>query len=252
MPALRTWLRLIFAVCFGLVALQGGRAWAATFEVSPVRIPLSDEAPSALLAVRNQSSEPLRFQVKVFTWTQGTTGEMQLAPTQDLIVFPTIFSLKPGEGRNLRIGSAAPAGGAEKTYRVFVEELPPPRAVEPGKIRVLTRMGVPVFLSPKGVAPAPQIGALGVLQDDLSFSLYNRGTGYFLTRRVHVTGVAADGREVFNRDLPAWYVLAGGTRNYTLALPPEACRAARVTVTAETESTSVRSTIELTPRACPR
>ena len=49
---------------------------------------------------------------------------IELAPTQDVVFFPALLTLKPGEERRIRVGSTAAPGSIEKTYRIFVEELP--------------------------------------------------------------------------------------------------------------------------------
>jgi fimbrial chaperone protein len=253
MSRIRPWLRVIVALCFGFALLHGGRAWGANFEVSPIRVPLSRETPNGMLTVKNQSAEPLRFQVTAFAWAQGPGGEMQLAPTDDLVVFPTVFTLKPGESRHMRVGTLAPPSGGEKTYRVFVEELPPLRApAVPNAIRVLTRMGIPVFVSPPGSAPTPRVEGLDVLNGQIVFALHNAGSGFFLAHKVELRGLDKDGRAVFTRALPAWYVLAGGVRAYALDVPDEACKAARLEVAVETEAGTTRASAEMLPRACAR
>jgi fimbrial chaperone protein len=250
---LRIWLKVVSAACLCAVLLGAGGAWAASFEVNPIRVSLSPATPSGLLTVRNQSSEPLRFQVSAFAWRQSPLGEMVLDPTDELIVFPTMLSLKPGEARHLRVGSTAPLGGTEKTYRIFVEELPPLQVSGAGgTIRVLTRMGIPVFRSPTGSAPDPRVEGLAVQHDQVVFALRNLGNAFFMSRKVRVRGVSAEGRTVFTRELPGWYMLAGDRRAYEDALPPEACDAARLVVEVETETTSVQAKVDLPPRACRR
>jgi fimbrial chaperone protein len=250
---LRHWLRVVLACCLGVFALLwADGAWAASFEVSPIRLALSQTSPSALLKVQNQSADPLRFQVTAFAWKQGPGGEMVLDPTDELVVFPTIFALKPGEARNIRVGSTAPLGGVEKTYRLIVEELPLRNAPGVNAVNVLTRMSVPVFRSPAGSASAPGIEALSVQNDDVAFALRNRGNAFFFVRHVRLTGLSRDGKTVFTRELPGWYILAGGYRAYAAALPPEACDATRLVVHVETETTNLEASIELPPRACRR
>ncbi len=228
-------------------------ASAASFEVSPLRVLLSPAAPTGLLTVNNQSAEPLRFQVTAFAWRQGPTGEMILDPTDELVVFPTMLSLKPGEARHLRIGSTAPLGGVQQNYRVFVEELPPLRAPGvSGTIRVLTRMGIPVFRTPAGSAPTPKVEGLAVLHNQVVFALRNVGNAFFVARSVLLRGLSRDGRTVFTSQLPGWYMLAGDRRAYESDLPPEACNAARLVVEIETETSSLQEAVDLPARACSR
>jgi fimbrial chaperone protein len=235
---LRFWWML--CACLGLVLCQVGGAWAAVFEVSPVRMPLSAAAPSGLLTVRNQSSEPMRFQVTAFAWSQSPSGGMVLAPTQDIVVFPTLLALKPGESRNLRVGATTSFGAVEKSYRVFVEELPPLASQRStNQVRVLTRMGIPVFLAAPAPAATPRVDGLAVNGQTLSFALRNAGNTHFLARKVRVAALDAGGRPLFEHELPSWYVLGGGVRDYTLDLPPDACKAARLKITVETEQGAV-------------
>jgi fimbrial chaperone protein len=250
---LRTWLKVTLAAVLGIVLfLRADGAWAASFEVSPIRLSISPASPSALLTVRNQSSEPQRFQVTAFAWKQGPGGEMVLDPTSDIVVFPTLFSLTPGDVRHLRVGSTAPIGAVERTYRIVVEELPPPTAPGVNGVRVLTRMNVPLFQSPTGSAPTPGIDGLAVQGGDVVFSVRNRGSAFFFARHVRVNGVSREGKVLFSHELSGWYVLAGGLRNYTHALPAEACDGVRLVVQVETEATTVEATLELPPRPCRR
>ena len=115
---------LLLACSLGL----GGKAEASAFTVNPIKIALSGKDQSALLSLQSQSSEELRFKVAVKAWSQNPQGEMQLTDTKDIVVFPALLTLGPKEERKLRIGATVPAGAVEKTYRVFVEELPALRA----------------------------------------------------------------------------------------------------------------------------
>ena len=71
MLGIRTWLRLVLLAGLGFALLQGGQAWAASFEINPVRVSLSSTTSSGLIAVHNLSTEPLRFQATAFAWKQG-------------------------------------------------------------------------------------------------------------------------------------------------------------------------------------
>src|SRR4029077_15634724 len=115
---------------------------AATFRVSPVRLALTAPSTSGLLTLSNDSSETLRFQLTAFGWGEAPGGEMELAPTEEIILFPRLLTLEAGQERKTRVGDGAAFAASEKTYRVFVEEIPSSdRPNDPGSgVRVLTRM----------------------------------------------------------------------------------------------------------------
>src|SRR5688572_25193200 len=142
------WIRAVAAVLAAACAAGGGsEAAAASFTVDPTQIYLSGRSSSVLLTLHNESKDTLRFQLSVFAWAQSASGEMRLEPTQDIVFFPSLLTLKPDETRRVRVGSTAAFEAREKTYRIFVEELPPvDRAGNRGGVRVLTKMGIPIFM----------------------------------------------------------------------------------------------------------
>jgi fimbrial chaperone protein len=75
-------------------------------------------------------------------------GEMLLTATDDLIFYPNLLAIEPGEERNIRVGANKSIVATEKSYRIFVEELPPAEKSDHSGIRILTKMGIPVFIQP--------------------------------------------------------------------------------------------------------
>src|SRR5206468_4339846 len=136
-------------LALGLLLCLAARASATSFTVTPIQVVLATSTSSTLLTVANQSADTLRLEVSAFAWDQAPDGEMQLTATEDVLFFPSLLTLGPGERRNVRVGAATAAAASEKTYRIFVEELPPPEggstAPKKSGVRILTRMGIPVF-----------------------------------------------------------------------------------------------------------
>ena len=207
----------------------GEAAWASTFTVSRVQVFLSAKAKSEVLTVRNVSTERVRFQLSVFAWDQTPQGEMVLAPTKDIVFFPPLFTLAPAEERNIRVGAATPPSASEKTYRIFIEELPrldgAPPSGPPGQVTIRTRLGIPIFLRPPREVAGGRLEALALRDGRVSSQLRNTGNVHFVARAVRITGYGAGGETVVEGALEGWYVLAGGTRIYELELPPDKCPA---------------------------
>src|SRR5437868_6260952 len=115
-----------------IVSVLGILGWGAedargsAFTVTPVRVFLGRGVNSALLNVKNDSTEPIRFSISLKAWNQAADGDMQLSDTSDVVFFPSIMDLQPGEEKKVRVGSAFKAPVAtERSYRIFFEELPP-------------------------------------------------------------------------------------------------------------------------------
>lgn len=226
-------------VVLGLV-LQAETLRASAFRVTPVQVRMTGKS-STLLTLANESGEPLRFQISAFAWTQGPAGEIQLAPTDDITFFPALLTLGAGEERKVRVGSNTVATDVEKTYRIFFEELPPADRPDQkrNEVKILTKMGVPIFVQTASSAAEGRISDLKLTGSDVTFRVANSGTAHFTIQKVHVALSDDSGKKVFERDLDGWYVLAGGYRQYRVEVPSAICR--QVTSVAVDAATDIMS-----------
>ncbi|HZH04353.1 MAG TPA: fimbria/pilus periplasmic chaperone, partial [Myxococcaceae bacterium] len=143
---------------FAFLSPRFAFAQAAGLNVSPIQIYLTPNSRNTLLTIRNDGAEEGRYQLDVFDWGENERGEMQLRPTREVVFFPRLLVLKPGEQRNVRVGATAEPVNEEKTYRIFIEELPPPKRPGSGVgVKVLTKIGLPIFLTPNGAAAVPKL-----------------------------------------------------------------------------------------------
>lgn len=228
---------------------------AANFSVNPVQVHLSAKVSSALLTLRNDSTEIIRFQLSGFSWDQTPGEPIALAPTSDIIFFPQLLTLGPKEERKIRIGTATGFGLAEKTYRLFVEELPP--LEKPGEakagVAMLTRLGIPVFMAAAKPLSQLEIGDFGMHNGTLGFLVRNTGNTHFMTGKIVVRSLDKSGEVILQQSPPGWYVLAGRWRQYRVEIPAADCARIATSVVEVTSGTeTVTARLAATPTGCTR
>lgn len=235
-------------------SIIGGGPWAfsadaATFTVEPTQIAFSNRTTSVLLTLRNESTDTLRFELSVFKWAQSPSGEMQLEPTEDIVFFPALLTLAPGESRRVRVGSATEFDTREKAYRIFVEELPPLDRQASG-VRVLTKMGIPIFMKPAREVATASLTNLGQKGGKLFFTVSNEGTVHFVPQQIRVRGFAGS-TAALDTQVDGWYILAGGRRDFDMAFPDVDCaRITSVTVDVQLGSESLQERLQTPNGVC--
>ena len=155
-------------------------AGAGSFEVNPIRIDLSGAARSAALTVRNSGTEAVVVQTSIMSWAQEN-GQDNYAPTKEILGTPPIATIPAGGEQILRLGMRrAPDAVNELTYRVFLQEVPPPPKPGFQGLQVALRVSLPVFVQPlKGPAKATLEWNLELQgEDGLRLRLDNKGTGH--------------------------------------------------------------------------
>jgi fimbrial chaperone protein len=240
----------------GAIFLLGGLlcaevALSGTFHVNPIRIMLSPQNSSALLTVRNDSAEKVRFQVGVFEWDQTPQGEMLLNPTDELIFYPNLLAIDAGEERNIRVGSNKPIVASEKSYRIFVEELPPVEKSEHSGIRILTKMGIPVFIQPAKQSVQGQVVDVKISETEFSFEIRNAGNVHFFPRNISVQGRGPQGETILASQLQPWYILPGGVRKYSVEIRQGDCHKLQsLMVEVELEGKLLKETFSMPLHVC--
>ena len=220
--------RLAVLAALAALALPAA-ARASSFSVNPTMISLSPSATSMILTVKNESDQELRLQLTVFGWRQTEAGEMTLSPTDDILLFPNLVTLKGGEERRIRVGTGATFGDTERPYRLFVEELPS-AAAQPASsmVTMRTKVGIPVFLEATRAAGAAELQDLAVAGGQASMRLRNTGNVHVIVDRATFRGLDASGQTVFEHTQNGWYVLPGESRVFEQALGADCGRAVKL------------------------
>ena len=233
-------------------------ALAGDFSINPIRIFLSKDRKADVVTVRNNGTVPLQFEIRPREWTQAPSGEDVYVDTRDLLVFPRLMVLKGGEDRDIRIGMRIPPGATEKTYRVYINELPP--TVNPedadgpsanANVGFLINFALPVFFAPLEPAPALQVTHFDLSGGRIDVKLANTGNTHLFVEEMVLIGSDASGAEVYRKAIPERYVLAGTTRSYEENIPTQDCAAlAAVVFSVRTDKTIADAKKEIDNHSC--
>lgn len=189
--------------------LAAGAAGSRGVSVTPEVVELSAARPYAELTVRNVGATAREVRTGVLAWSQDESGRVVLANTAGADVFPGRAVLLPGEERRFRVSCREPPGALERAYRVAVY------------VRDLEGMGavtvlVPAFFAPAHATTAPVIRVTCGLRS-CRVVVENGGTVRFRPHRLAIA-LVCDGGARSERNLAAWWVLAGGARAYDVPL----------------------------------
>ena len=222
--------RLLFFVgsvlLAGIVFFSPSLALAGEWRVTPIRLFFERGSRSSIVNVQNDGDASMNFQVKAMEWTQDAQGKDQYSETNDLIFFPKFLMVPPKEERVIRVGNKGAVGIREKTFRVFIEEVSPPRKDEKAEgatVSVNVRFAVPLFISPVKVEPAGKLVKTELHKGVISATLQNTGNVHFRLSSLDIRGRNAKGEETFSQKVDGWYLLNGITRTFSAQIPAEAC-----------------------------
>lgn len=213
------------ALCIAL-ALGAAPARAGSFQVNPIRIEIAKGATTAALVVRNDGDDAIVIQSSLVGWTQEN-GQDVYAPTSEALVTPPVMTVPAGAEQIVRVGlRRALDPQRELTYRLYLQEVPPPPKPGFTGLQVALRVGVPVFVAP--LAPpvrrlewTAHVGADGALE----LAAQNTGNTHVQVTDFELDLPGAESPLVHESTLS--YVLAGQRRLWTLSAPAERVKPAR-------------------------
>jgi len=195
-------------------------ASAGSFQVNPIRVEITKGGTTAAITVRNDGDDAVVIQSSVVGWAQDN-GQEVYAPTTEALVTPPIMTVPPGGEQIVRVGLRRPPDPQrELTYRLYLQEVPPPPKPGFTGLQVALRVGLPVFVPP--IAPgirrlewSAQIGPDGAIR----LAAQNTGNAH-----VQITDFElrlAGAAEPIAHESTLAYVLAGQRRQWTLPASPD-------------------------------
>lgn len=228
---------------FSLLLFTGGLSvQAGSYAVKPVRIELSSRQLRTTIQVENLGDEPVTVQAHVVAWNANGGDEVQ-TDNDEILLNPPIFSVLPGHQQYVRLGMRKPRpDGSESTFRLILEEVPPPPKPDLNGLRTLLRISVPIFFKPRVSAPHLVWSAKRGSDENVVLSVSNSGNAHVQIRKFSVA--AADSGEAGFVHGTVSYVLQQGKKEWTIH-NAQLANAGKIVVQAQTDNGDVHE--ELVP-----
>lgn len=236
-------LRGRLTVC--LVLFLGQGAQAGNLTIDPVRLDLSEKAPTTALTLRNEGEQPMLLQLELVAWTTEN-GQEHYAPSDELLANPPIFTLPPGQSQIVRLGMRRSlAGPQERSYRLFLQELPIPsqNASEPGGgLRVALRMGIPIFVAP-GAPAHSEVHWRAARTNEGTLRIEATNAGNVHVRLTEIEIGSASGEREWALQSGFAYLLPSDTRQWHIPVE-EAFTQGQLSLRARTEDGAIEVSLE--------
>ena len=195
----------------------------AQVSLAPLRIEMDGAETTATLRVVNPSAKAIGVQVRAFDWSQDN-GEDVYSPSGDVRISPSIITVAPGATQVFRVIRREMPVQGERRYRVVVDQLPDPEAIEAATSQTRIRFTIPMFTDRASAAPA----ALSWAIEGGALRLSNAGQQ--TAKMVNLALTDGTGREIPVENASLHYVMGGSALRWAL---PNGCPSGPVRVTAQ-------------------
>lgn len=241
--------RLILALAGVFFSI--GTAYSGEWRVTPIRLDFDKGTKSGVITITNDSAEKVRLQIKSTEWIQDSEGKDKYTDTSDLVYFPKMMILDNKEEKVLRTGIKTTEVEKEKTYRLFIEEIPEPGTAEGSRVAIALRFGVPIFIKPQKEELKGEIEKLEMSNGVFKTVVKNPGNVHFMISSINIKGKNKAGDEIFAKELSGWYLLNGTSRPYTTQIPQDKCNdLERLDVEVKTKEFNINGKLDVDKAMC--
>lgn len=242
---------LTILIGLGMTAVWTSAAQAGNWRVMPIKIFFDTRTRSEVITVTNAGDQPLALEVTAMEWTQDPQGRDIYKPAADLIFFPKQLTVGPKKERVIRTGIKVPAINREKTYRLFIKEVPDRSQSAPNAVAIAIQFGVPIFVKPVKEEIQGEILNPQVAGGQLRLSVANTGNSHFRIGTVGATGVDAAGESIYSEEVRGGYLLPGSVNEFSIPIEPEVCNHLKaIDIRMDSEQLHLEKKLDINPAQC--
>jgi len=245
MKRIMSWTLAAFltAIPFGVLA--------GSLKVVPIKLSFDDRSATAVLTLTNEGAEKVTVQLEAKSWDQDDRGMDNYSETSDIVFFPKILVVEPAADRIIRIGYQGERTPArEKTYRIFLQELP---VTKPGEmaLKFTITFSIPIFVQPNIQHGDVVLEEVTQERGQLHVKVRNDGNTHVVVNGIEVMGLDVAGLQVFSKEMRGWYLLSNRSKTYELPIPESGCtQAAKIEVAMRAGSNTIATLIDADAGQC--
>jgi fimbrial chaperone protein len=224
---------------------------ASSLRVTPIKLTFDEQSTTAVIKLMNEGDGNITVQLDAMSWDQDDQGADNYTDTKDIVFFPKILEIAPTTERIIRIGyqgDTAPA--IERTYRIFVQELP---VTKPGEAALTFAMtfSIPIFIRPGAERNDVTIEDANSQHGQVRVTVRNGGNTHVIVNHIKLKGLDAAGQEVFSNEMRGWYLLSNKSKTYEVPIPIDGCKqAAEIEVTMQAGSNTAVTLVDAVAGQC--
>ncbi len=227
-------------LAFAALAAAASGARAQGLTVIPVTINMAPGQQAAVLTVENHEQSDASFQVRAFAWSERD-GHQQLDPTTDVLASPPLGSIAASGVQVVRIVLRRAPKDREATYRILLDQIPPP--AKAGSVNIVLRQSLPVFAQPQARVAAHLAWRVERDAGHTYLVATNDGTKHESVRDIVLTTAAGAPVKVEGRTLP--YVLAGSFKRWQIDFAPGAPAGAGLRLAARSDGGPIETNVPI-------
>jgi fimbrial chaperone protein len=229
--------RSLLCSVFAFASLAAGFAHAggSGIAVNRTAILFAPGSEAQSFAISDSGEDTVKVQIRLFRWHNKGTEDVY-EQTQDIGFSPALVSLAPNESQVVRMVVLTPRLAQEGSYRLFIDQLPPPPRA--GSVTLPVRFVVPVFVQGEHPSSKPVLAWKATAQSGEAVVTATNTGG--MHARLADLGYVAGGHEQIVVPGLAGYVLAGEQRSWVFPY-----RGSSLEIVAQSEQGPIHQSIPL-------
>ena len=142
---MRSWITALLTA--SALTLAPAAAGAGSLQIMPVNIEVPAPGAASKVTLTNADSEAANIQIRLFKWIQ-MDGKDELVETRDVVASPPAVKLGASKKAVIRVVrvNKAPVS-SEESYRLVIDEIPPPPKPGQAGVGFTVRHSLPVFFT---------------------------------------------------------------------------------------------------------